>query len=200
MPEAPLLVLASGSPRRRRVLESLGIAFRLVVPEIDETPLAGESPEACCLRLARAKAEAASARGPSPAVYLAADTLVTLEGSIIGKPSDPEDALSILRRLSGVRHRVVSAVSVLEMPSGRERSEVETSEVEMRRLSEAEMREYVASGEPMGRAGAYSVEDGGARFVTRVEGSFSNVVGLPVERVKRLLEEFGVRVSRSAGR
>ncbi|MBI1851474.1 MAG: septum formation inhibitor Maf [Planctomycetes bacterium] len=193
---ATRLVLASGSERRRRILESLGVAFRQVVTDVDETPAPGEKPAQCAARLAAAKAEAAAARGPG--VYLAADTIVVLDGEIIGKPRDPAHAIEILKRLSGRCHHVVTAVTMLDVPSGRRRDAVEESRVQIKALADDDIRAYVASGEPMDKAGAYAIQERGERFVERVDGSHSNVVGLPIERVLPLLAEFGIAVPRTA--
>ena len=191
-------MLASGSERRVKLLKSLGVSFRQVVPDVDETPKPGESAEACASRLARAKAHAAATAGPG--LYLAADTLVCLDGEIVGKPRDLDHAAQILRRLSGRRHRVVTADTLLEKPSGRERETVEVSEVEIRVLSEEQIRAYVATGEAMGKAGAYAIQERGDRFVKRIDGSYTNVVGLPIERVTPMLAEFGVLTNDAGSR
>jgi nucleoside triphosphate pyrophosphatase len=193
---APRLVLASGSARRVNLLRSIGVPFRQLVPDVDESPRPGETAERCAARLAAAKAQAAAASGPG--VYLAADTLVVLDGETIGKPRDPAHAIEILGRLSGRPHVVVTAVTMLDVPSGRRRDALETSRVWIKSLDPRDVESWVASGEAMDKAGAYAIQTHGDRFVERVEGSFTNVVGLPMERVVPLLVEFGISVPRSS--
>jgi septum formation protein len=182
------LVLASASERRRRLLESLGLPFTVVPADVDESARPGESAEACALRLAREKARAVAARHGEGTV-LAADTLAALGDRSIGKPRDEEDARAILRSLSGTEHRVVTGVAVLRARAGREASGVAVTAVTMRPLTEDDVRGYVASGEAMGKAGAYAVQETGDRFVASMRGDFDNVVGLPMRLVRELLAE-----------
>ena len=186
----PELVLASASPRRRALLESAGIAFRVQPADIDETPRAGEGPVACLVRLAREKALAVAERqGGGPARWvLGADTGVLLGDELFGKPSDAEHAVAVLERLGGRTHRVVTAVALVESPSGRLHECHVESRVSLRRAPRAELEAYVASGEPLDKAGAYALQGEGRRLVERVEGSESNVIGLPVEETLALLE------------
>lgn len=183
------LILASGSPRRAELLRAAGIAFEIVPAEIDERPLPDEAPAAYVERLARDKAQAVSSRHPHAAV-LAADTTVVVDGLILGKPIDDADARAMLARLSGRTHEVLTGVALLA--DGRVRSAVETTRVHFVQMSEAEIDSYVASREPREKAGAYAIQGLASRFVDRIEGSYSNVVGLPVALVWRLLRELGL--------
>jgi septum formation protein len=180
-----LITLASASPRRRRLLEEAGIAFRVEAPDVrEEEPERGD-PHRVAAANARRKALAVEGEA-----VLAADTVVALGDRLLGKPADEADARRILRLLSGSTHRVVTAVALRVGPRLLERT-VETR-VTMGPMSEAEIDAYVASGEPMGKAGAYAVQETGDRFVLRMEGPFDNVVGLPMAAVKALLREAGL--------
>jgi septum formation protein len=190
IPEAPTLVLASASPRRRELLAELGLRFRCVPADVDESLLPGESPEETALRLALAKARAVAAVEREIDLVLGADTLVAAGGGILGKPRDRRDAERMLRLLSGDRHRVLTGVALVSPRSGGEIAEVVTTLVTMRPLSDREVRSYVASGEADGKAGAYAIQETADRFVTGLEGSFRNVVGLPVERLGELLRDW----------
>ncbi|AKJ65408.1 Maf family protein [Kiritimatiella glycovorans] len=179
------LVLASGSPRRRRMLKQLGLNFRVAVPAIDEAALAGEGPEAHALRLAAEKARAVAA--PGNAVVLAADTVVAHRGDILGKPSGGREAAAMLRRLSGRTHRVITGVCILA--GAREQTFSVSTEVEFKTLTAAEIERYVRTGEPMDKAGAYGIQGGAAPMVRAIRGSYTNVVGLPLCEVVEGLEE-----------
>lgn len=179
------LLLASSSPRRAEILTSLGIPFEVAPADVDETLVPGESGEDAARRFARGKAAAAAARHPDDWV-LAADTLVLLDGAILGKPRGDSDAAEMLRQLSGREHRVVTAVCLTKGP-GPGAEAVEESRVRIAPLGDEEIRWYVATGEPRDKAGAYAVQGLGARFVESVAGSFTNVMGLPARTVYRLL-------------
>lgn len=188
------LVLASASPRRAALLREAGLAFEALPVEVDETPQPGESARQMVRRLAEEKARLAASRLPAadardPLLVLAADTTVVLDGEILGKPDSADDARRMLRQLSGRTHEVITGVALLRLPEGALRVADETTEVEFASLSGADIEAYVASGEPMDKAGAYAIQEGAARFVARVAGSYTNVVGLPVELVLRMLEE-----------
>ncbi|MEZ5410499.1 MAG: Maf family protein [Acidimicrobiales bacterium] len=186
------LVLASASPRRRQILESLGIAARCLDADVDETPQPGESPSAMVARLAEAKARAGLAMlETEPAGYadgvvvIGADTTVALGEESLGKPVDDDEARAMLRRLSGRSHQVLTGVAVAVRASaaaagGRCEARVDGATVYFRAVDEAEIDAYVASGEPQGKAGAYAIQGRGALFVPRIEGSYAAVVGLPV--------------------
>jgi septum formation protein len=180
------LILASASPRRAELLQSAGFSFDIDPANVDETPRPGEPPAAYTLRVARDKAAHAARRHPD-AVVLAADTEVVVGRRILGKPVDAADAGRMLRLLAGAVHEVLTAVVLVA--GGSEREEVATTRVWVAPLTAADIDWYVASGEPMGKAGAYAIQGLGARFIQRIDGSWSNVVGLPVATVHRLLAE-----------
>ncbi|MFO7898009.1 MAG: Maf family protein [Planctomycetota bacterium] len=188
----PRLILASGSPRRRELLAAMGYAFEVLVPRVDESVAPGADAAEAAERLAVAKAEEAARRAPPPAVIVAADTLCALRGRVIGKPADRDDARRILRRLSGTRHHVITGLCVLDARSGRRVAESVATAVVMKPMTDAQVREYVESGEADGKAGAYAIQETGDRYVARIEGSFDNVVGLPTERLAEILAEFGL--------
>ena len=190
-----MLVLASASPRRQELLRNAGIPFTVQPADVDETPLADEAPRDCAERLARAKAITVSRLRPQDTV-LGADTIVVVDEAILGKPRDAEDAMRMLRLLSGREHRVITGVCVVEpvvSSQGAVASEAvprtasETTLVTMDKLSEDEIRDYVATGEPMDKAGAYAIQGMASRWIPRIEGDYSNVVGLPVALVYRIL-------------
>ncbi|MGE8058142.1 Maf family protein [Pseudomonas sp. NPDC089547] len=184
------LYLASGSPRRRELLTQIGVPFSVVSAPIDETPLPGESAPAYVERLARAKAAAGLASVAGPAVVLGADTAVVLDGRILGKPQNREDALAMLADLSGREHQVLTAVALTD--GLRTQSLCVTSQVRFRLISDEEAQRYWASGEPADKAGGYAIQGLGAVFVTGLSGSYSAVVGLPLSETADLLGQFGV--------
>ena len=180
------LVLASASPRRAELLRTAGFAFEVRPADVDETPRPAEPPAAYALRVARDKALAAAERvNRHDAWILAADTVVVADGGLLGKPTGPADARRMLSMLSGVVHEVLTAVVVRH--AGSEASEVVSTRVRFKALSAAEIDWYVESGEPDGKAGAYAIQGLGSRFVDWIEGSWANVVGLPVATVYRML-------------
>ena len=182
------LILASASPRRAELLTSAGFDFEVVPADVDETPKLGEKPQAYALRVARDKARAVRGYSrASGATILAADTVVVSRGEMLGKPRDSDDMRRMLRLLSGVVHDVHTAVVVAAGQT--ERAEVVTTRVQVQPLAESEISWYVDSGEGEGKAGGYAIQGRAARFIERIEGSWSNVVGLPVATVYRLLKE-----------
>ena len=190
------LVLASASPRRRELLKSIAPQFEVVPSEIEETLEDGPAPVAVA-RLALRKARAVAAR-VREAVVLAADTVVILDGAALGKPADAREARAMLRRLRGREHEVITGVAVLDSRTGREASTSVVSLVRMAAYSDATLEAYVATGAPLDKAGAYAIQDLGGALVERQAGSYTNVVGLPVEETRWLLAEFGVPVSAPA--
>ena len=184
----PRLVLASASPRRARILRDLGVSFRVLVSHADESLRPGEDGTAAVERLARAKALAVAAGEALP--VLAADTEVLCDGHILGKPADERDALAMLRRLQGRAHDVVTGVCVVSR--GVARSGVERSVVRFAPMSERELAWYAATGEPLDKAEGYHVDGKRALFIETVEGSPSNVAGLPVRLLLRLVREAGL--------
>ena len=185
MPPSSPLVLASASPRRRALLEQLGIPLRIDPAHLDENVRPGEPAERYVLRLAREKAEAVRGRHPD-ATVLAADTSVVLDGAVLGKPAGPDEAVEMLRRLSGRRHQVMTAVAVAGTGE-----RLVTAAVTFAPADEAALRWYVSTGEPMDKAGAYAVQGIGGFLVERIEGSHSAVVGLPLVETVALLRESG---------
>jgi septum formation protein len=183
------LVLASASPRRVELLRAAGFRPTVVPAGVDETGLAGETPAAHVLRLARAKAGAVAARYPAAAV-LGADTVVAIDDEILGKPRDDDDARRMLGRLAGRAHRVYTGVALAV--GGDLRAEIAVSEVTMASLSPAEIEWYVASGESRDKAGAYAIQGLASRYITSIHGSYSNVVGLPVALVYGWLRDLPV--------
>ena len=180
------LVLASASPRRAELLKTAGFTFEVRPADVDETPRPAEPAATYVLRVARDKALAAAGRvNGNDAWILAADTVVVVGGGILGKPTGPAEARRMLSMLSGVVHEVLTAVVVRH--AGSETSEVVSTRVRFAALTAAEIEWYVESGEPDGKAGAYAIQGLGSRFVDRIEGSWSNVVGLPVTTVYRML-------------
>ena len=189
------LYLASRSPRRWELLERAGLVPRRVPAEADERPHPGEPPERLARRLAEAKGRDALARlsaGAPAGIVLAADTVVALDGESLGKPADPGEAQAMLRRLSGRTHRVITGVFLARTDDGRSVCEVATTSVSFVALDEPRIRDYVATGEPLDKAGAYGIQGRGALLVAGIAGSFSNVVGLPLERLPGWLAEIGV--------
>lgn len=184
----PRLVLASGSPRRARILSELGLTFRVVVPNVDETLLAGEDGAAAVERLARRKALAVAPGESLP--VLAADTEVVCDGRVLGKPKDAADAVAMLASLAGRSHDVVTGLCLVS--GGELRCAVERTSVRFAPMSRAELAWYAGTGEPLDKAGGYHVDGRGALFVEAVSGSPSNVAGLPVRLLQRLARELAV--------
>ncbi len=181
------LILASASPRRAELLTQAGFEFVVDAADVDERILPGESPDAYVARVARDKMRAVAARHPPNAVILAADTTVVLQGEILGKPLHDADATRMLGLLSGNVHDVLTAV-VVRGPAG-EITDVVRTKVHFIELSADDIAWYVRTGEPAGKAGAYAIQGRGARFVDWIDGSWSNVVGLPVATVAKMLAE-----------
>jgi nucleoside triphosphate pyrophosphatase len=184
----PPIVLASGSPRRRQLLEMLRIPFRVVPPDVDEHVLPGEAPDRYVMRLSRAKAEAVAAHAPGELI-LAADTTVVLDGDIFGKPDSPADAVAMLARLQGRTHEVLTAVAVTR--NGDLQQALDVSRVTFRPAGRAMLEEYAATGEPLDKAGAYAIQGLGALLIERVEGDIFGVMGLPLRLAVDLLARFG---------
>ncbi len=184
------LILASQSPRRRELLAQVGLAFDVCPVDVDEARAPGEGPRDYVERLARRKAEAGGAHGQPQQAVLGADTAVTADGDILGKPADEADALAMLAHLSGRSHAVCTGVAVVA--GERSETRVVTSEVTLCPTSADERRAYWLSGEPEGKAGAYAIQGLGAVFVEALAGSYSNVVGLPLFETVELLRRFGI--------
>jgi septum formation protein len=188
------LYLASASPRRLELLSGLGLEPQILRHSVDETPHPAESPEDHARRLAEAKGrDAATTLDAGEAgVVLAADTVVTIDGSILGKPVDQADAASMLRRLRGRSHQVLTALFLRRVEDGRESSIVESTGVQFREYDDSTLEAYVGTGEPLDKAGAYGIQGLGAFLSRRIDGSWSNVVGLPLERLPACLGRVGI--------
>jgi septum formation protein len=189
-----VLILASASPRRAELLKAAGFTFAQLAVEVDETQHSGESPAAYVCRLAEEKARAAFDRAKemsvveAPIMVLGADTTVVLDDEVLGKPADPADARAMLRRLSGRSHHVLTGVALLNATDCH--VDAARTIVEFAPLSEQEITWYVQSGEPMDKAGAYAIQGLAARFVRRIDGSYTNVVGLPISLVYGWLRRY----------
>jgi len=185
------LILASGSPRRAEILRSAGLPFTVLSSAVDETPVPGESAREMVQRLALGKAELVSARAVGPAIIIAADTVVTLDGAIMGKPRTTEDARQMLEKLSGRTHSVITGVALIRLPDVERVEFQETTQVQFASLSEEEIVQYLSSGEPFDNAGAYAIQGRAGRYIPRIEGCYYNVVGLPLARLCSALVELG---------
>jgi len=185
------IVLASASPRRAELLELARIPFRTAPADIPEEPLPGEEAVAHAMRLAEEKARVAAGRETSGRWFIGADTIVVLHERILGKPLDAADAQRMLSELSGHRHQVVTAYAVLDRQNGACVSRAVRTEVVFKPLSAGEIQEYVATGCPLDKAGAYAIQGGAAHFVKEIRGSYTNVVGLPTCELYRTLQQMG---------
>ncbi len=185
------LILASASSRRAEILRSAGLQFTVLSSAVDETPMPNEVPQDLVHRLALAKAELVAARALGPAIVVAADTVVVLEGTILGKPRTSEDARQMLARLSGRTHSVMTGVALIRLPDAERREFIETTQVHFASVSNEEIVKYLASGEPFDKAGAYAIQGLGGRFVPRIDGCYFNVVGLPLARLYHELSLLG---------
>lgn len=189
-----MLILASASPRRQELLRNAGIAFRAQASDIPEDALPNESPVDCAERLAKEKALAVFSQF-SNEIVLGADTIVVSDETMLGKPVDAADAARMLRLLSGRVHEVITGVCLVRPATSRPivKTASETTRVTMTELTEQEIADYIASGEPMDKAGAYAIQGVASRWIPRIEGDYSNVVGLPVALVWRMVREMTVR-------
>ena len=187
---SPSLILASASPRRQELLESLSLSFRVLPAHVDERPHAAEPPEAYVARLARTKAEHVARQFPS-AWVLGADTVVVLDQRILGKPPDAAAAHAMLSSLSGREHTVLTGVSVVRLDMGIAQGDVVSTRVRFHHLQAKDIEAYIATGEPFDKAGSYAVQGTGGQFVAALEGCYNNVVGLPLERAMALLRAAG---------
>jgi septum formation protein len=186
------LILASGSPRRRELLRNAGFTFEVIPPEVAEDNPGNNAPAKLVERLALDKTEAVAGRfrRQDNVVVLGADTIVVVDSTLLGKPASPAEARQMLQRLSGRTHEVITGVALVEPETARRTVAHETTRVFFRPLEPQEMEDYVATGEPLDKAGAYAIQGGASRFVTRVEGCYFNVMGLPVALVDRLLRDW----------
>jgi septum formation protein len=185
------LILASASPRRAQILRDVGISFSVLSSAVDETPYPNETPQQVVQRLANAKAELVAARAVGPAILVAADTVVVLDGQILGKPRSTEDARRMLQLFSGRTHSVITGVSLIRLPEMERRQFIETTLVTFAPLSSADISRYLATDEPYDKAGAYAIQGHAGRYIPRIEGCYFNVVGLPLARLVATLGELG---------
>jgi septum formation protein len=185
------LILASASPRRAEILRAAQIPFSVLSSAVDETPLPGESVTDMVSRLAAAKAELVAARAVGPAIVIAADTVVALDGTVMGKPRTSVDARQMLEKLSGRTHSVITGVALIRLPDAERREFTDITQVHFTALSDEEIVKYLASGEPFDKAGAYAIQGIAGRFIPRIDGCYFNVVGLPLARLCRELSALG---------
>jgi septum formation protein len=197
LPEGKL-VLASGSPRRRELLEMIGLEFELVVPDVHEASPHESEPSRFVTEIALAKAQSVSA-GVKDALVLGADTVVVLDGRILGKPRDESDAAGMLRALSGRTHEVYTGLALVDTRTGLTKSGFERSEVTMKKLTEEEVARYVATREPADKAGSYGIQGLGAVLIEHIKGCYFNVMGLPLARFYQMLEEFSSELETRGG-
>jgi septum formation protein len=192
MTQQPQIILASASPRRRELLLRVGLDFQVIPSSADESSLPDETPEPHAVRLSEEKALAVAGRDEvAGRWFIGSDTIVVRDDEILGKPGDAKEAAAMLRSLSGRAHRVISGYAVHDRQTGETRSATVTTRVWFKQLTEAEIREYIATGEPFDKAGAYAIQGIGAFMVPRIEGSYTNVVGLPLCEVIATLEAMG---------
>jgi septum formation protein len=189
--DKPPLILASASPRRRELLQQAGIVFTVVPSNAAEDVIVGEAPAEYALRVATAKATEVAKNHPGSWV-LGADTIVVVNGEILGKPRDHADGRRMLRLLSGRRHEVMTAFVLINENGQRDAGQIVTTTVTFKLLSDAQIQEYLATGEPFDKAGAYAVQGIGSTLVEKVEGSYTNVVGLPIDEVLEALRSVGL--------
>jgi septum formation protein len=185
------LILASGSPRRAEILQTVGLPCTVLSSAVDETPIPGETAHEMVRRLAAAKAELVAQRAVGPAIVVAADTVVTLDSTIFGKPRTTEDARQMLEKLAGRTHSVITGVALIRLPDVERREFHEITHVQFGPLDDEEITRYLASGEPFDKAGAYAIQGRAGRYITRIEGCYYNVVGLPLARLCAALAELG---------
>jgi septum formation protein len=192
MTPEPLIVLASASPRRSELLELAGISFRTAPADIPEEPLPGEEAVPHALRLAEEKARTAAGREATGRWFIGADTIVVLDGRIMGKPVDAQDACRMLADLSGKTHQVVTAYAVYDRQTGSCVTEAIQTGVRFKQLTDHEINAYIGTGCPLDKAGAYAIQGGAAHFVREIHGSYTNVVGLPTCELIETLHRLGV--------
>ena len=185
------IILASGSPRRRELLKDLGLDFEIYKPDVDETKLENESGENLCLRLSKLKALCGAKKYPD-SVIIAADTIVEIDGKILGKPHDRDEAFKMLKTLQGREHKVITGVSVAK--NEKIISQTEHTFVKFSDLTDSEIREYISTGECDDKAGAYAIQGIGAALIEKINGDYFNVVGLPLCLLRKILKIFNVKI------
>ena len=185
------LILASASTRRAEILHDAGLHFTVMSSAVDETPIPGEAPRDMVARLAAAKGELVAARAVGPGIVIAADTVVVLEGRVLTKPRSADDARHMLEQLSGRSHSVLTGVCLIRLPDAERRVFIESTIVQFEALSSEEINRYLATGESHDKAGSYAIQGRAGRYIPRIEGCYFNVVGLPLARLVRTLQELG---------
>jgi septum formation protein len=187
------IILASNSSRRRELLKQIGLTFSAGPADVDERPLPGEGAETYAVRVALDKARVAAGKAEE-GIVIAADTIVVLDDTILGKPADAGDAERMLGMLSGRMHRVISGLAVTDAKTGRSRTGMAVTTVWFRDLTTDEIQAYVSTGEPLDKAGAYGIQEKGALLVRKIDGCYFNVVGLPLSLLGELLRDFGIKL------
>jgi len=187
------IILASNSPRRKELLRQLGLDFSIDPADVDERVLPNEVPEGYAVRVALDKARLAAARAVA-GIVIAADTIVVVDDEILGKPADASDAERMLKMLSGKAHRVITGLAVMDVATGKTVTRTSITRVWFRRLAQQEIVSYIATGEPLDKAGAYGIQERGALLVDKIDGCYFNVVGLPLSLLGKLLLDFGINM------
>ena len=187
------VILASSSPRRRKLLSDLGLTFEVIPSNVPEENERRSDPAELALSLAQDKARSVGAR-LRDGIVIGADTIVVLDGDILGKPKDEAEALSMLTRLSGNQHRVFTAIVLIDLDNTKEYSDVQITKVTMHPVSQEKIRDYIARRQPFDKAGGYAVQETEDNFIAKVEGSYTNVVGLPMENMRAMLARVGVEL------
>lgn len=187
------IILASASPRRKQLLEQIGLQFTVIPSRAEEHILPGETPEQLVVRLSLDKASEVANRSAIDGRWvIGSDTIVLCDNQVLGKPTDPQHAAQMLRMLSGQEHQVLSGFAILDRKTGEQRAEAVATRVRFRELTELEIERYIATGEPADKAGSYAIQGLGVCFVAAIEGSYSNVVGLPLCRLTLAMKELGI--------
>lgn len=188
------IILASGSPRRKELLKSMGLDFEVIVSEVEENIENEPFSTELIQNLAEEKAADVASKINFPAIIIGSDTVVVINNKILGKPKDREDAFNMLKMLSGNTHQVISAIAVLDKETGKVLKDSVVSDVTFKQLSDEEINSYIATGEPMDKAGAYAIQGFAGMFVKSINGCYSNIVGISVFKLAELLKEFGVKL------
>ncbi len=190
------IILASASPRRQSILKQAGIPFEILISEVEEDWSSQVSPYDVVKSLSMKKALAVNEMVNEPCIIIAADTVVTLHGKIMGKPKDADDAYNILKKLQGRKHAVYTGVTIInkEKDGFELKNIIDNTDVYMRKMSDAEIDAYIATNEPFDKAGAYAIQEKGSLFIEKIEGDYYNVVGLPLVKVYNALQEFGIEL------
>lgn len=196
MDKQPTLILASASPRRQELIRTIGLPYRIDAADVDESMPEGTAPDDLVEQLSLRKAQAVSGRVPDgePSIVIGSDTVVVLDGRILGKPKDEQDAADMLSAIAGRTHQVYTGITCIEVRTGTVLTRHEVSHVTMKPMDQDRIRRYVATGEPSDKAGAYAVQGIGALLVAKIEGDYFNVVGMSVRLLGEMLEELSVRV------